>query len=278
MFSVFLHSLLVVEKEWERAAKLAEKYLDFETLVTICELTDNQRRLDDYLERFGNDGFSEYVYNWFLKENKQGKLIDRCRLNRSNRLTNFLADHPTLSWMQNIFDKKYTFAADTLQKLAYEETESITRQKTMYSLSKLAKLAGHRSPDSDFFVRGINARLELIAFQEELPDYVLQHFGYDTMNIRVIPPKDLINLYICKEYREAAELEFKKALDLLVFIEDDDLKQELSLKIWRTALLRDCWDYSNLDSPLEILQNTLFFKLVDLILALGNIEFLGFLF
>ncbi|RZC40660.1 nuclear pore complex protein Nup133 [Asbolus verrucosus] len=261
------------EKEWERSAKLAEKYLDFDTLMVICESTGNQRRLDDYLERFSNSGFSEHVYNWFLKENKQGKLIDMCKhvgkTKNIQKLTNFLSDHPSLSWMQDVFDKRYNHAADTLQKLATEETESVTRQKTMFSLCKLAKLAsgGH---DCESYVRNVGARLDLIAYQEDVPDYVLQQFGYDTVHIRVIPPKDLITLYTCKEFREAGELEFKKALDLLAFVDDDELRQELSLKIWRCALLRDLWDHKNLDSPLEILQNKLFFKLVDLAMILDG--------
>jgi nuclear pore complex protein Nup133 len=255
------------EKEWERCAKLAEKYLDFDTLMMICESSGNQRRLNDYLDRFSNEGFSEHVYNWLLKENKQGKLIDMCKqVGKSKnlqKLTSFLSDHPSLSWMQEIFDKKYNQAADTLQKLAASETESITRQKTMYSLCKLTKLAS-ANQDCDPYMRNIEARLDLISYQEDIPDYVLQQFGYDTIHIKVIPPKDMINLYICKEYKEAGELEFKKALDLLAFIDDEELKQELSLKIWRYALLRDLWKHENLDSPLEILQNKLFFKLVDL--------------
>ncbi|XP_044263471.1 nuclear pore complex protein Nup133 [Tribolium madens] len=262
----------IQEKDWERCAKLAEKYLDFETLMILCESTGNQRRLDDYLERFSNEGFSEFVYNWFLKENKQGKLIDMCKhVGKSKniqKLTNFLSGHPSLSWMQEIFDKKYNQAANTLQNLALNETESVTRQKTMFSLCKLAKLAS--GPVNEEFLKNVQSRLDLIAYQEDIPDYVLQQFGYDPIHIRVIPPKDLINLYICKEYTEAGELEFKKALDLLAFIDDEELRQEMSLKIWRYALLRDLWDHENLDSPMEILQNKLFFKLVDLAMDLDG--------
>ncbi|CAH0552008.1 unnamed protein product [Brassicogethes aeneus] len=264
---------LLQEKEWEKAAQLAEKYLDFETLVVICEYTNNQNRLDEYMDRFNNDGFSEYVYNWFLKENKQGKLIDRYRKvgrgKSSQKLTNFLSDHPSLSWMQQIFDRKFVLAANTLQQLAAEETESVTRQKTMLSLSKLAKIAGPNTIDADDYVDKINGGLDLIAFQEEIPDYVLQEYGYDTSRPRVIPAKDMINLYICSEHSDAGELEFKKALDLLGYVEDDEVREEMRLKIWRNAIRRDSWDCQNLDAPLDILQNTLFFKIVDLSLVLG---------
>lgn len=42
----------VVDEEFERAAILAEKYCDFQTLVQICELTDNNERLNQYMEKF----------------------------------------------------------------------------------------------------------------------------------------------------------------------------------------------------------------------------------
>lgn len=111
------------EKEYERAILLAEKYLDFETLVIVCEKTDNQARLDEYMDRFSNNGFSEYVYNWFIKENKQGKLIDKYRkvgkTKHLQKLSNFLSDHPSLYWMQQIFDHKFTLAASTLCKFIF---------------------------------------------------------------------------------------------------------------------------------------------------------------
>ena len=47
---------LVEDEEYELAAKLGEKYLDFQTLVIICDKTDNQQRLNEYIEKF-----QEYV-------------------------------------------------------------------------------------------------------------------------------------------------------------------------------------------------------------------------
>ncbi|CAH1978388.1 unnamed protein product [Acanthoscelides obtectus] len=264
---------LLQEKEWEKAALLAEKYLDFETLVIICETNDNQKRLDEYIQRFDNDGFSEYVYNWFLKQNKQGRLIDWYRRSGKtkylDKLTSFLKDHPSISWIQLVFDHKFAAASETLLHLANEETESVTRQKTMLSISKLASLAAPPVADIEEKIDTINHKLELVTLREEVPDYVLQQYGYDTVTPRVIPPKDLIHLYTCSEYSDATELEFKKAIDILPFVEDPELREEMQLKIWRTAILRDNWNYQNLDAPLEVLQRTLFFRIVELSLVLG---------
>lgn len=44
--------------------------------------------------------------------------------------------------MQQIYDRDFSAASETLRMLAENETELVTRQKAMYSLSKLAKLAG----------------------------------------------------------------------------------------------------------------------------------------
>lgn len=264
----------MVEKEWERAAVLAEKYLDFEALTIICESTDNQNRLEEYMDRFINEGFPEFVYSWYLQENKQGKLINKCRqLGKSknmHKLSTFLSGHPSLSWLQYIYEKKFSLASDVLQNLASEETESVVRQKTVLSLAKLAKLASPVVDEDDLNVQKINAGLDLVAFQEELPDYVLERYGYNVLKPSVIPAKDLISLYICPEYKDAGEIEFKKALEILRYIKNEDLKEELNLDIWRSAILRDSWNLGGIDSPLEILQHTLFFKLVDLAVMLGN--------
>lgn len=264
---------LIDEKEWESATQLAEKFLDFDCLICICEATDNQQRLDEYMNRFQSEGFTEHVYNWYLKENKQAKLIERCRkLNSRNaqKLTGFLGQHPSLLWMQQIFDLQFAQASLTLSNLSDNETDSITKQKTMYSLAKLAKLAAPNARDTDTFLEKVNDKLELISYQEDIPDYVLQHFGYNTEDPQVLTPKEIINLYICNEYTDSSELEFKKALDVLKFIDSPDIKEEMYLRIWRQALLRDTWHYSNLDSPLEILQNTLIFKIVDVAISMGT--------
>lgn len=263
---------LIEEKEWESATQLAEKFLDFDCLIRICDATDNQQRLDDYMNRFQNEGFTEHVYNWYLKENKQAKLIEKCRkLNTRNakKLTGFLGQHPSLLWMQQIFDKQFSQASLTLSNLSEKETDSLTKQKTMCSLAKLAKLAAPNSPDTEYFLEDINSKLELISYQEDIPDYVLQQFGYNTTDPQVLSAKEIINLYICPEYSDSTELEFKKALDVLKYIESSDDREDMYLRIWRQALLRDTWQYSNLDSALDILQGTLIFKIVDVAISMG---------
>lgn len=45
---------LVAEEEYERAAMLAEKYLDFQVLIDICERTNNKEKLNSYIDKFSD--------------------------------------------------------------------------------------------------------------------------------------------------------------------------------------------------------------------------------
>ncbi|XP_066258897.1 nuclear pore complex protein Nup133 [Euwallacea similis] len=259
----------------EEALMLAEKYLDYEILVTICEGNNDEERLNEYMRRFKDTGFSEFVYSWYMKEGKQAKLLNRyCKSEEHlpegrERLSRFLTAYPSLSWIQNICDKDFSSASEVLRQLGENETECVMTQKSMYSLSKLAKLAGPDASDSDDHIEDINKKLQLIEFQEQIPDYVLQQQGFDASKPKVLIPWQIVSLYINTHYVDAKELEFRKALDVISFIEDDNERAELTLQVWRAALLRDTWNFPNLDNPLDCLRETLFFKLVDISVYLG---------
>lgn len=68
-------------------------------------------------------------------------------------------------------------------------------------------------------------------------------------------------LLICEENETATEADFRKALELLAYMDESD---EVRRKIWCAAILRDDWKTVNVDAPQEDLQNLVFFKLVDL--------------
>lgn len=54
----------VKEEQYENAAMLAEKYCDFASLIQICELTNNKKRLDNYMERFASQDFAGFLFAW----------------------------------------------------------------------------------------------------------------------------------------------------------------------------------------------------------------------
>jgi uncharacterized protein (UPF0248 family) len=78
--------------------------------------------------------FSQFVFGWYIREQKQGKLLKQFRgIDRSgaqqHALSQFLVDHPSLSWLQNVFSGDYKQASSTLMCLAKEESELLQRKK-----------------------------------------------------------------------------------------------------------------------------------------------------
>lgn len=122
---------LVEDEQYEMAAKLAEKYLDFQTLVIICDKTGNQQRLDEYMERFKTQNFSQFAISWHMKQNRQGDLFERFRNNQAE-LAKFLNNHPSLAWVQLIFNGEMTKAAAVLMELAMSEIELVARKKVHF--------------------------------------------------------------------------------------------------------------------------------------------------
>ncbi|XP_066593314.1 nuclear pore complex protein Nup133 [Prorops nasuta] len=261
---------LIRDEQYESAATLAEKYCDFAALVQICELTNNKNRLDTYMEQFSEQNFVGFLFSSYVKDGKQGQLVERCRYGGANELTEKLSEHPTLSWVQAGLTDEYRYAANTLHALATQEKELVTRKKTMLSLAKLALLASDDTEeDMVDCINKINSDLTLIAHQEDLPSQVLTTYGYDIDKLRVLSATELITLYTCEDNVLANEFEFKKALDLLDYIEQEDETTILRLKIWAKAALKDKWDTVE-KNPEEQVQKTLFFKLIDLIQTISD--------
>lgn len=188
---IFYFPFPVEDEQYELAAKLSEKYLDFNTLVLICDRTKNQARLDEYIQRFQENNFSQYAINWHLQQNKRGDLFERFKHNQSD-LSRFLGDHPSLAWIQAIFNGDLIKASSVLFSLAQAETELVQRKKTMLSLAKLTCLAADE--DLSDHIMQINNELRLIEYQSQIPIRLLSIFGYDTDNPKVLKEEEIINV------------------------------------------------------------------------------------
>ena len=64
----------------------------------------------------------------------------------------------------------------------------------MLSLAKLSLLASGADTDQNNMVEEINSNLDLVAHQEQLPDVVLNAYGYEFDNLRVFSPSELIKV------------------------------------------------------------------------------------
>ncbi|KAF4526274.1 hypothetical protein B566_EDAN010984 [Ephemera danica] len=251
----------------EEATKLAEKYLDFAALVQLCDNLKNQERLEQYIHKFSEHGFSEFLLGWYMKEGKQDKLLSLFGSNsrpmqHQQALTHFLSLHPHLAWLQALRAHQYTTASNTLRQLA-----------SILSLAKLSALASDEPTGSiEATVCNIDHELRLVGLQEELPQSIMAYLNQDVDNMSVLTPEQLIELYISTENEKANEYDFKKALELLSYVEDESKKDELKQRIWCQAILRNSWESLDLADPLEACKETLFFKLLESVVNAENME------
>ncbi|KYN19289.1 hypothetical protein ALC57_08466 [Trachymyrmex cornetzi] len=236
----------------------------YEQLVSLIDLILDGRKC--HLESIrGTEKFEVLLKQY---ETERANLIQP--RGGTAELTEKLSEHPTLSWVQAALTDELRFAANTLHTLAVQESELVTRKKSMLSLAKLALLASDESEDKVVdCVKTIDNELTLIAYQEDLPAQVLTTYGYDIKKLRVLTPRELIMLYTSNDNVIANEYDFKKALDLLDYVEHEEDKSSLRLQIWARAARRNQWD--NVEkNPEQQVQETLLFKLMDLTYFMGG--------
>nr|CAD7434086.1 unnamed protein product [Timema monikensis] len=136
----------------------------------------------------------------------------------------------------------------------------------MLAWAQLAIMASDEPEDKIMDnVEKIQEEMQLVLHHEDLPEDVLIANALDVEKLRVMSPSDLIKLNICDDNQSANEYDFKKALDLLKYVPDDLDRSELGHQIWCKSILRDDWTNADVNSPIDTVQKTIFFKIVDLI-------------
>ncbi len=79
--------------------------------------------------------FSDFVFDWHVREGKQSKLLGQSYSSkRQEKLGKFLAGHSTISWIHDIQTEKFMSAADTLQNLAENEVKNVAKKKVSFLL------------------------------------------------------------------------------------------------------------------------------------------------
>lgn len=135
----------------------------------------------------------------------------------------------------------------------------------MLSLAKLTAYAA--DVDLSMQIEKINRELHLIEHQYQIDSEILAALGFDMDNIRVLQPEEMIELYISEDYTTSTEVEFRKALELLSYVEDS---LDYRNKIWYAVIKKDNWLRINLDDPLDKIKETTFYKLVELCFILDS--------
>ena len=259
---------------FDEVTHLAEKHHEFQGLIRICELTNDNERLDRYMDLFSEQDFANFVFDWHLRQGKQSKLLQQRAYTsgkRQNQLGRFLEGHANISWLHDIQTGDYHESAKTLKVLADAEVDSLSRKKTMLSIAKLANLCADDDKNENDSLNMIDHEMNIISAQEQLPRSILEAYGFESDAMKVLSPRHLIELYISEENHGADQVDFKKALDLLDYLSPsggtpEQIKSdrdELKLRIWASAVSRNDWSEMQTADPLESIKDTVFFKLAD---------------
>ncbi|XP_043093975.1 nuclear pore complex protein Nup133 isoform X2 [Puntigrus tetrazona] len=261
------------QHQW--VAALAEKYCDFDILVQLCERTDNQSRLQQYMVKFADQNFADFLFRWYMEKGKRGKLLSQ-PIATHQQLASFLQAHDHLSWLHDIHVQDYQRAHRTLYGQANMETRYFSKKKTLLALSKLTALASdmpeavHRRQLND-----IVEQERFLLHQETLPKQLLDEKQLNPDSMPLLSPRNLIELYICNENRRANEYDFKKALDLLEYLDEEDAVDTDALKreIFSKALKKDwkeSWSSSDdNDDPLEAARDSTFVRILQKLIQEG---------
>uniref|UniRef100_A0A672G307 Nucleoporin Nup133/Nup155-like C-terminal domain-containing protein n=1 Tax=Salarias fasciatus TaxID=181472 RepID=A0A672G307_SALFA len=240
--------------QYQWVAALAEKYCDFDILVQMCEQTDNQSRLQHYMAKFAEQNFADFLFRWYMEKGKRGKLLSQ-PATQHQQLASFLQAHQHLSWLHHIH------AHRTLYNQANAETRYFVKKKTLLALSKLTVLASDLPEDEINIVE----QERFLLHQETLPRQLLEEKQQNPDTMPLLSAHNLIQLYICDDNRRANEYDFKKALDLLEYLhqEDDVNIDALKCEILGKALRRDDWSSADgSDDPLEAAKDSVFVKVL----------------
>ncbi|XP_062865729.1 nuclear pore complex protein Nup133 isoform X2 [Trichomycterus rosablanca] len=261
------------QHQW--AAALAEKYCDFDVLVRICERTDDPGRLQHYMSKFAHQNFADFLFRWYMEKGKRGKLLSQ-PVAQHEQLTSFLQAHQHLSWLHHIHVQDFQSAHHTLYSQANAEQRYFSKKKTLLALSKLTALASSMPEALQHKqVNDIVEQERFLLHQETLPKQLLEEKQQNPEIMPVLGARNLIELYICDENRGANEYDFKKALDLLQYVDKDDAVDIDALKrlVFSKALKKDWkenWSASDgSDDPLEAAKDSIFVKILQKLVQEG---------
>lgn len=152
--------------------KLAEKYVDFTTLVLICELRSDLDLLVSYMDKFTDKRFAEFVIKYFMEKKKLSFVLKNEQFIKRPDVSVCLDKYKYLSWIKDFKNDNYCSGSETLYDLALAEKDSFAKRKTLLSLSKLALIAESR------FLPDLSARLELIDRKLEYLQYIESHAAF----------------------------------------------------------------------------------------------------
>jgi hypothetical protein len=176
--------VLVNNTRRDAAFRLAEKYLDFHSLIELCytyfaTFNEISPTLEEYIDRFGGD-FLKSLFAWYLETGRFKDLVDQPQ-QYAPLLQEFLLeeDKSELLWITQVSGKNYRQAADTLLKVS-GYMNSTDHQMTVLSLAKLSALAEVSSgldTESSPLLNTVEDYLDVCRIQVHKTDELLSLLG-----------------------------------------------------------------------------------------------------
>ncbi|KAJ8713778.1 hypothetical protein PYW08_007398 [Mythimna loreyi] len=264
------------EGQTERAAALAEKFKDFELLIEMCIKSNDLDKLFAYIDKYSNEGIASVTFASLADGGGARAALllravgARCAAPLRAWLRAAPARTPLLA-LHELSTQHYARAAEALLVMANEELDSVNRLTTTASLAKLCLVASDEpgSQQSGAWQR-LESRLALAEQHAALPRDIRLHHGLDAHDTKVLPPEDVVQMYIDSESKSLTEYDYKKALDLTDYIQDMERRDDLRLRVWCACIRRDDWSSCRVEAPADELHNKMFFRLIDLVHVMGG--------
>uniref|UniRef100_H2YKM4 Uncharacterized protein n=1 Tax=Ciona savignyi TaxID=51511 RepID=H2YKM4_CIOSA len=125
-------------------------------------------------------------------------------------------------------------------------------------------------------VKDFNDELMILKYQGSLPSVVLDSMHTTIDAMPVYPPSKLIQLYIGDGNQQSNEVDFKKAFELLQYLDAEDGNEmevdieEWKMLIWCKMILKDGWnDIDTSSDPFDTYSHTVLFRTIQLAQSSG---------
>ncbi|KAF6212156.1 hypothetical protein GE061_012677 [Apolygus lucorum] len=246
------------------AKQLAVKFLDMKALVELTYILKETENLPKYIEVYGDYGICEEIFAYLLKKDLKADLLSLdLPPEYKHKLEKSLENHQDIKWLNKLESGEPLQAVRALVSYAMVYNKDVDKCERMWSFAKLiCKSEGISEFDSQ-----IDRHLECISAQRYLTDY-LQNLG-SSKSVKAYNAVQIIQMLVSLQNTEVNEYHFKKALDLLKFVEDKVTKEKLKNDIWSKAVQVEQDEFAALkmDSPVEEFANLLVFRLLSLIVS-----------
>lgn len=259
---------------------MAEKYTDHRVIVEVCFETNNIDLLYSFMDKLFEQNFRQTVFSWYLE---QGKIVEMlrnfCRKPKyEHDIALALEAYPKYGWIAGSLSENINLTCESLKQCWSKEETNVLRKQYQLNLYKMAVLAKNGplaiNPELDI----IDRNLEVIEHQINIPDCVLELLNLNLSNMRVLSPVEIFNLYLHKNNITLDENQCLRALSMLQFVQNKEEREKLGRYLWCETILRETLKYplhdQEIDNPIELIDNLLFFKTLTLVCNKGLLDLL----